>query len=88
MEQVYSELWDQILETVPTNLMDHFQVDYPNRIVAAWCKQNDIPLIDLLPALNDASESNPYLFYPRNQHLTKYGHEIVANAIGKEMSLF
>jgi hypothetical protein len=88
MEQVYSELWKQILETVPTDLMDHFQVDYPNRIIADWCKQNDISFIDLLPDLSEASASNPYLFYPRNQHLTKYGHEIVANAIGKEMGLF
>jgi hypothetical protein len=88
MEQVYSELWEQILETVPTDLMEHFQIDYPNKIFAAWCEKNDVPFIDLLPDLNAASVSNPYLFYPRNQHLTKYGHEIVANAIAKRMSLF
>jgi lysophospholipase L1-like esterase len=79
--QVYPELWDQF--RLDPAIPDGIRLDpeFPNKRITTWCQERNIPVIDLLPGLKKAGESNPYLYFPLNRHWTRDGQEVVADII-------
>jgi peptidoglycan/LPS O-acetylase OafA/YrhL len=58
-----------------------FDLDQPQRLAMQLCKKLSIPFTDLREPLQKAVEKIPY--QPRNMHLTKVGHDVVAQYITK-----
>jgi hypothetical protein len=73
--QVYPDLWREFAMGAGAD------PEMPNRIIGRRCAERGLPLIDLLPALRTAGESDPYLYFPYNRHWTAAGHAIVAEAL-------
>lgn len=79
--QVYPELWRRFLDypKVPKDV--RLAPDAPNTRISDWCEENGIEVIDLLGSLRRESRENPYLYYPKNRHWTRDGHEVVADTV-------
>ena len=59
---------------------------FPNRQLQAIAERLDAPLLDLVPALQEADKVNPdSLYYERDQHWTAAGHAVAAQAIASFM---
>lgn len=63
---------------------DQYDMDQPQEIAIDMLEELDIPYFDLRPALRNAPEC-PY--FRRNMHWTELGHEIVADAVARELTL-
>lgn len=85
--QIYPELWNGFLKrsSIPKGI--HMDKEAPNRRIVKWCQDNDIKVIDLLPALTNAGKGNPYLYYPINLHWTRDGHNVVSEILLHELQL-
>jgi hypothetical protein len=54
--------------------------------IGALCADLGIPLIDPLPELRAAVKpGGERLYYPKDRHLTRPGHEIVARVLAREL---
>jgi hypothetical protein len=62
---------------------DQYDMDQPQDIAIDLLEELDIPYFDLRPALRNAPEC-PY--FRRNMHWTELGHEIVADAVSRELT--
>lgn len=82
--QVYPELWAEFTNNLPLTSTT-MNPEAPNRHIAEWCKNNGIDVIDLLPGLKKAGETNPYLYFPINRHWTRDGHSVVADIIASRL---
>jgi hypothetical protein len=85
--QVYPELWEQFLRRPLSPRSIVLDPEAPNRRVHEWCRINNVQVIDLLPGLRKAGESNPYLYYPVNRHWTREGHIVVSDMLLSELNL-
>ena len=83
--QVYPELWEDFLRNTSEANATNLNPNIPNKRITEWCKNNNIPVIDLLPGLKDAALSNPYLYYPVNRHWTPDGHAAAADILLSEL---
>jgi len=85
--QVYPELWR---ERLGGRELGNKAVDpsTPNKRLEAWCRQRGIQFIDLLTPLQKAGRTTPYLYFPLNLHWTANGHQVVAEVLAQELSLF
>ena len=53
----------------------------PQRIVAGICDELGVPCLDLLPLMLGNNERE--LFFPREGHLTREGHDLVAGELAQ-----
>ncbi len=58
-----------------------FDVDSPNRRVAAFCEREGIAVLDLLSAFREAAARGGDLYYPSDHHWTAAGHRLAAEVI-------
>jgi hypothetical protein len=82
-EQVYPDAWERTLAANPAMQAVTWDLEAPNRRLAAFLAAEGIPHLDLLPIFKDAS-SQPGalpLHYRHDQHWTAAGHRLAAEAI-------
>jgi len=60
--------------------LDRLDLGLPQRIVAQYCRQLGIPVLDLLPVFKKHSLSEK-LFFEKDLHWTKAGHRLAATKI-------
>lgn len=76
-EQVIPKCFSEVVDKYKIDLAN-LDMKYPNKFLFRVCEQNKIELIDLLDAFE---KSKAPLFFERDEHLNKVGHQIIANAI-------
>jgi hypothetical protein len=81
ISQTYDNLWDRftVEKSKPANTQ--WQRDAPQQQITAFCRQQNIQVIDLLPTLGQASQNHRYLYFRWNGHWTSAGHRIVAKVL-------
>jgi hypothetical protein len=59
-----------------------YDTERPNRLIREFCDMNDLPCLDLLPALRHHYNSHGTpLYYPIDRHLNEVGSEVAARKI-------
>ena len=82
--QVYPVRWDAA--RIRYGLHDEdFDLQKPQRLLAAFAAQSGIPLIDLLPALRAARDTGAPLYSRRDIHWTPRGHAVAADGIFRQL---
>lgn len=61
-----------------------YDFDKPRRLLLAWCREQGIPTVDLLPAF-EATGRPDTLYFQNDFHLTAQGHQLAAQVIGPLM---
>ena len=85
--QTYPDIWERFATAHSIAGDERFSSDAPNSIISAWCKENGVGVVDLLPIFRKAGEKDPYLFFPYNGHWTPKGHKIVAGELLKGLGI-
>lgn len=60
---------------------DRYDFQKPSRLLLAWCREQGIPTVELLPAF-EAAEKPAGLYFQNDIHLTASGHRLAAQVIG------
>ena len=64
-----------------------YDADAPARRVMAWCEDQDVACLDLLPVLGEAyAAGGGALFFPVDRHMNPRGNRVAADAIGAFLS--
>lgn len=82
--QVYPELWARFRARVG-EAPGELDRELPNRRLAAVAARVGVGIVDLLPDLRAAAATDPYLYFPVNDHWTAAGHRVVAERLGREL---
>jgi hypothetical protein len=82
-EQIYPDAWERTLAANPAMQVAGWDLEAPNRRLAAFLAAEGIPHLDLLPIFQEASTQPgaPPLHYRHDQHWTAAGHRLAAEAI-------
>ena len=80
MVQVNDELWESFLKK-NRNTKKEFIRSLPNDKLMQFGAKNNLLMLDLLPALLSENRKNVMLYHPREQHWTKEGNRVVADAL-------
>ncbi len=78
--QIKDELWESFLKK---NIIyqKKFLRSLPNDRLMEFGKRNDLLMLDLFPKLHQESKTNVDLYHPAEQHWTREGNRVVANAL-------
>jgi hypothetical protein len=78
--QIKDELWESFLKK---NIIyqKKFLRSLPNDRLMEFSKRHDLLMLDLFPRLHQESKTNVNLYHPVEQHWTKEGNRVVANAL-------
>jgi hypothetical protein len=82
--QVEDAVWEVARAGVDGERLDR---DLPQRVLVAWLAEQDIPFLDLLPALRAVppmADGNRHLYHRRDTHFNARGNEVV----GEELARF
>lgn len=77
--QVYTKSWDEYINALKLN-PDLYDLDKPQKLLAEFCRDERIEMVDVLPALRSNS-TKAQLFFPVDGHPTKEGHEIISEVL-------
>lgn len=80
MVQVEDDLWSQV-ETYDTSLT--LEKELPNATLYAFAKANQLQLIDLMPALQEADRNGTKMYNRQEQHWTAAGNQVVADVLSE-----
>ncbi|MDB4398779.1 GDSL-type esterase/lipase family protein [Akkermansiaceae bacterium] len=80
-EQVYPDKLQEVIDEFDINTSE-LNMNAPNELLKEITGDLGIDFIDLLPPFQNAE---PDMFFERDEHLTKFGHECVATAIGEHL---
>src|SRR5262249_41543812 len=83
--QVYPALQDAFRKQYPAPPDRSGDCEPPRRMMAEVCRVVGVRCIDLLPGMQDAGRTDPYLYYRWNFHWTPAGHRVVATTIEREL---
>lgn len=78
-EQLYSQRWRQLLETVGPDDRERFDRDYPERRLAEICREHDIPFLPLVQTFRQSDREE--LHFQSEGHWTEVGNELAADAV-------
>ncbi len=84
--QVYPELWEEFIDRHPIADERRWNRDAPQERIRRIGASLSVPVVDLLSVLRKRGESDPYLYYPWNQHWTAGGHAAVADVLLGELA--
>jgi len=82
--QVYPERWTETRRRFDLRAED-FDLEKPQRILAAFAGENAIPLIDLLEPLRAARATGGPLYFTTDIHWTPRGHAVAADEILRQL---
>ncbi len=82
--QVYKEQWDRVKKQWGLNDINYDKFR-PNKILSDFCKESDIPFLDLSNEFKMHLEKGKDLYYQLDPHLTVSGNEVAAKAIYKKI---
>ena len=74
--QVESTLWAEI-----TRVHDSLERDLPQRRIGSWLDEHEVPVVDALPALRDATEREGPLYLLRDTHLGIEGNAVLGRVL-------
>jgi lysophospholipase L1-like esterase len=77
--QVEPAVWQHILRTFPAMQGLEWDVDQPNRMLAAVLQRQGTPYLDLLPIFR--AWDGPSLFFPIDGHWNERGHRLAGEAL-------
>lgn len=81
-DQVYPASWEQIQAATARMREQQWDLDAPQRRIAAWCDAHDVPCLLLGPVFREVAGHNQEpLHYPREGHWTAAGHRLAAATI-------
>jgi lysophospholipase L1-like esterase len=84
---VYPDTYRPLLEASFVNNpgMDAFlrDMDKPQRLIRQLCEELEVPFLDMYPIL--LRHNNETLYFPREGHLTKGGHAVVAASLAEKI---
>ena len=82
-EQVYPERWQTVLNRAHSLQPASWDLETPNRRLAAFLDSAGIPYLDLLPLFRQEAEKPgaPALHFRHDGHWTPAGHQLAADAI-------
>jgi hypothetical protein len=78
--QVNADSWRWLVGG-DTRERNRYEVDLPNRRLAAIAERQGLRLLDLLPAIQQAQASGARLYFPADGHWTSAGHAFAAEQI-------
>lgn len=78
--QVYPDVWNTGLSERDMNPHD-WDLDKPDRVLAEFLREADIPFLPLLPHFREAASDHPALYFNRDGHWNQHGHELTAELI-------
>jgi hypothetical protein len=80
MFQVEDALWSKIVEYDSSIKL---QNDMPNQTLLAFAKANNLQMIDVMPALQEADRKGTKMYNAQEQHWTVEGNKVVANVLSE-----
>jgi lysophospholipase L1-like esterase len=81
-EQVYPELWNEVLKAYPPMRQRSWDLEAPQRRIDAWCARNGVPCLALAPAFRTAKAGgSDFLHYRHEGHWTAAGHRLAASLL-------
>ena len=80
MFQVEDALWSEVTEYDTTIRLEK---DLPNKTLLAFAKANNLEMIDLMPALQEADRTGTKMYNPQEQHWTVAGNKVVADVLSE-----
>lgn len=81
-EQVYPELWEEIVAQHPAMAGRAWDLDAPRRRVEQWCVRSEVACVALAPPFAAAAASGgPALHFRHDGHWTAAGHQLVADIL-------
>ncbi|MFW5733946.1 MAG: alginate O-acetyltransferase AlgX-related protein [Oceanidesulfovibrio sp.] len=83
--QVNDALWARLMSIVEDP--SEYDRDYPQKRVAAYCREKGIPHLDLLPLLREA-EHKQHTYHIRDTHWNAWGNEVAGKAIADKILEF
>ena len=83
--QVDPQRWAAVRQRFRLNDED-FDLEKPQRILAAFASEHGIPFIDLLPALRAARAASGPLYFRTDIHWTARGHAVAADEILRQLT--
>lgn len=78
--QVYPEIWRRAVAQFKLR-PERFDTEYPNRRLVDFCRSVDLEVIDLLPEFRVAASTGRRLYYKRDPHWNRAGHELAADIV-------
>ncbi len=66
---------------------DSYDFEKPQRLIRAWARERNVPLLDLLPAFKNAGRPEER-FFPNDFHFTADGNRLAAESIGPPLAVY
>lgn len=82
--EIYPDDWADLLRQVGFQ-PNGWDLDGPNKRLAALAAREGIRYLDLTPGLLRAAASGPRLYFAEDGHWTPRGHQLVAREIAREL---
>ncbi len=82
--QVSPETWSRVAAKYHLS-PEQFDPSFPNERLESYGAERDLEVIDLLPAFRERSRSGRSLYFRRDPHWNRYGHESAADRIAAEL---
>jgi hypothetical protein len=81
--QVHDAQWQEYLKIFDLDGKD-FDVEQPQRLLRAFCDEEGIDCVDVLPRLREGEAREP-LYFRVDSHLNAAGHALVAQALAEHL---
>lgn len=82
--QVYQTQWEHVKKQWNITEKD-YDIAAPAKILSTFCKENNIPFLDLMPTLKSRVKKGDDLYYELDPHFSVKGNEVVAQLIYRKI---
>lgn len=83
-DQIYPDFWDEIVRQNPAMAESEWDLDAPQRRVAAWCERRGAACFELAPAFRARRDAGAEaLHFRQDGHWTAAGHALAAEVLAE-----